>query len=407
MRLLHTSDWHLGRSLHGYSLLEAQREFVDFLLEVVATEEVDVVLLAGDIYDRAIPATEAVALLNEVLTQLSAAGTPLVAITGNHDSPARVGFGSELMRAAGIHMYSSIETLAAPTMLSDLHGPVAIYGLPFLEPAMVWRSLEAQRCDHQSVLEAAMSQIRAHLCGLQPGTRSVVLSHAFVVGVGDQDGSDAEVSESERDISVGGSAMVSAALFEGVDYVALGHLHGAQQPRNGRVVYSGSPLAYSFSEEHHTKSVTIVDLEQDGTVAIRQVPTPVHRPVIRLSGELEEFLNEPSLLAHRSDLCSIHLTDSETPIEPMARLRQSYDHVLELSLESRLGHQHDLSYAKRLAGLSDLELSEQFIADMWGRPALPTETKLLQAGLESLRSGQESSVTGNERSINIDEGQHS
>ena len=194
------------------------------------------------------------------------------------------------------------------------------------------------------------------------------------------------------------------ALFEGVDYVALGHLHGAQQPRNGRVVYSGSPLAYSFSEEHHTKSVTIVDLEQDGTVAIRQVPTPVHRPVIRLSGELEEFLNVPSLRAQRSDLCSVHLADCETPIEPMGRLRQSYDHVLELALESRLGHQHDLSYAKRLAGLSDLELSEQFIADMWGRPALPTETKLLQAGLESLRSGQESSVTGNERSINIDEG---
>ncbi|HSR22182.1 MAG TPA: exonuclease SbcCD subunit D, partial [Candidatus Eisenbacteria bacterium] len=282
MRLLHTSDWHLGRSFHREDLLGAQGRFVDFLVETVTSEAVDAVVVSGDVYDRALPSVDAVELCNDALRRLAATGVRVVLISGNHDSARRLGFGADLIDAAGIHLRTDPRRCGQPVLLDDPDGPVAVYGLPYLEPDAVRADLGCDGRGHEAVLAAAMHCVRADLA-TRAGARSVVLAHAFVAG--------GQPSESERDISVGGVSAVPTATFDGVDYVALGHLHGAQRLA-ANVRYSGSPIAYSFSEEHQHKGVLLVDLpRQAGAAATVEVlPTPVERPLARVRGRLDDLL---------------------------------------------------------------------------------------------------------------------
>ncbi|MFJ2113842.1 exonuclease SbcCD subunit D, partial [Streptomyces sp. NPDC087850] len=266
MRILHTSDWHLGRSFHRVSLLDAQAAFLDHLVATVRAREVDAVLVAGDVYDRAVPPLSAVELFDSALHRLAEARVPTVMISGNHDSARRLGVGAGLIGRAGIHLRTDPRGCATPVLLSDAHGEVAFYGLPYLEPALVRDEFKVAKAAHESVLGAAMARVRADLAGRAPGTRSVVLAHAFVAG--------GRASESERDITVGGVASVPAGVFDGVDYAALGHLHGAQTLTE-RVRYAGSPLAYSFSETTHRKTMWLVDLGPGGEIEAERVDCPV------------------------------------------------------------------------------------------------------------------------------------
>lgn len=271
MRLLHTSDWHLGRSFHRVGLLEAQAAFLDHLVATVHAHGVDAVLVSGDVYDRAVPPLPAVELFDTALHRLAEAGVPTVMISGNHDSARRLGVGAGLIERAGIHLRTDPAGIGTPVVLTDAHGDVALYGLPYLEPALVREQLGAPKGGHEAVLAAAMDRVRADLAG-RAGTRSVVLAHAFVAG--------GAPSDSERDITVGGVAAVPAGVFDGVDYVALGHLHGSQT-LTPRVRYSGSPLAYSFSEADHRKTMWLVDLGADGAVLTAErvdCPVPVPSP---------------------------------------------------------------------------------------------------------------------------------
>lgn len=265
MRFLHTSDWHLGRSFHRVDLLDAQAAFVDHVVATASDRGVDAVLVAGDVYDRAVPSLAAVELFDRALHSLAGLGVPTVMISGNHDSARRLGVGAGLIERAGIHLRTDPAGCGTPVMIGD----VACYGLPYLEPALVRDELAAPKAGHEAVLAAAMERVRADLATRPDGTRSIVLAHAFVAG--------GEPSDSERDITVGGVAAVPAGVFDGVDYVALGHLHGSQVITD-RVRYSGSPLAYSFSEATHRKSMWLVDLAADGAVTAERVDCPVPRP---------------------------------------------------------------------------------------------------------------------------------
>src|SRR5690348_3550996 len=229
MRLLHTSDWHIGRTLHGTDLLAEQETVLGHLAEVVAAESVDVVVVAGDVYDRAVPSADASALLDRVLTRLRGAGAAVVLTPGNHDSARRLGFGSRLFAVSGVHVRAVTPAVDEPVLLSDRHGEVAVYGIPYLEPEVARHEMGLPDArSHEAVLTAAMERIRADLF-LRPGARSVVLAHAFVGG--------GVPSESERDICVGGVDLVPAGVFDGVDYVALGHLHRPQSVSE-RIWYS-------------------------------------------------------------------------------------------------------------------------------------------------------------------------
>lgn len=318
MKLLHTSDWHLGRTLHGAALIEHQRQFLDWLLELAVRERVDAVLVAGDVYDRAVPPTDAVQLLDQALAGFAAARVPVIITSGNHDSAIRLGFGSALSSAAGIHLRTRLADLADPVLLTDEHGPVAIYGIPYLLPDAVMADLDADR-SHTAVLTAAVSRIRRDAAerGIE---RVVALAHAFVTG--------SQECESERDIRVGGIGDAPASVFAGLSYTALGHLHGAQRVSE-RVHYCGSPLAFSFSERGHTKSVALVHLAADGTVAVEPVPAPVPRPLREVRGSLEELLAlEDSQLA--GAWVKAVLTDARRPLDPMQRLRERWPHTLVL-----------------------------------------------------------------------------
>jgi len=318
MRLLHTSDWHLGRTFHGQSLLADQEAVLGALADLVVQHRVDTVLVSGDLYDRGVPAPEAVQCATRILARIRAAGAAIVAISGNHDSAPRLGAFTDFLAAGGLHLRTAAATVGDPVLLVDADGPVAFYPVPYLEPDLargVWE-LPAP-ASHQHALTRAMADVRADLAGRPAGTRSVVLAHAFVVG--------AAAGGSERSIAVGGVESVTADIFAGFDYVALGHLHSAQTVTD-RVRYSGSPLPYAFSESGQGKSVWLIDLDKAGAVTVAGVDLPVIRRLATIRGTLAEVLGAGPELADA--YLSVELTDPIRPLEPMRRLREQFPHTL-------------------------------------------------------------------------------
>jgi exonuclease SbcD len=349
MRFLHTSDWHLGRTLHGVPLLAEQRHFLQWLREQARVNAVDAVLVAGDVYDRAVPPTDAVALLDEALAGLSADGVAVVMTSGNHDSAIRLGFGAALAERAGVHLRTQLADLTSPVRF----GPIGIYGIPFLLPDAVLADLGAER-SHTSVLRAALARVHADAAERRI-EHVVVLAHAFVTG-----GSGCE---SERDISVGGIGDVPAGIFDGCRYVALGHLHGAQQIA-ATVRYSGSPLAFSFSERHHHKSVSLVDVDAGGAVSVQLLPVPVRRGLHQLRGRLADLLGDPGA-APRDAWVKAVLTDGGRLSDPMSRLREVWPNtvILEVEPESALSDGSEPAELVRPRDSTDpVEVCAQFVA---------------------------------------------
>ncbi|MEV0821425.1 exonuclease SbcCD subunit D [Nonomuraea rubra] len=363
MRILHTSDWHLGRSFHRESLLAAQAAFVDHLVETVRAERVDVVAVAGDVYDRALPPVDAVALLDEALGRLRGAGARVVLISGNHDSALRLRFGSALFEAAGVHVRTSPDQSWEPVVVDG----VAFYGIPYLEPELVRAAWELPDRGHTAAITHAMTRIRADAVRHRA---SVVLSHCFVTG--------GQASDSERDISVGGVAHVPLRAFDGVDYVALGHLHGRQR-MSETVRYSGSPLAYSFSEVGQLKGSWLVTLGEGAEF----VPAPVPRPVGRLRGELEELLTLPAYAAYEDHWLQVVLTDAVRPKSAMDRLRARFPHTLALSFDP-VGAA-PAAQPVRLSGRPEAEVALDFVREVRGEPAAPEEEELLRQAIEASR----------------------
>lgn len=377
MRILHTSDWHLGRSFHRVGMLDAQAAFVDHLVDVVRTEAVDAIIVAGDVYDRALPGVDVVTLLDDALWRLSDTGAAVILSSGNHDSARRLGFGSRLLSRAGVYVRTDPGGVGSPVLLEDRHGPVAIYPLPYLEPALTADVLGVER-SHRGVLGAAMAAVRSDLAGRPAGTRSVVAAHAFVGG--------ALTSESERDISVGGLSAVPVSTFSGVDYVALGHLHGRQRLAE-TVRYSGSPLPYSFSEAGHVKGSWLIDLDADGVKEIDAVPAPVHRPLAVLRGALADLLADPRYRTQERSFCQVTLTDAVRPREPMARLRERFPHTLALAFEPQGRGETASTYSERVHGRDDVELCCGFLDHVRQRDPEPAERDLVRQAVEAVRIG--------------------
>jgi exonuclease SbcD len=380
MRLLHTSDWHLGRAFHRVNMLDAQSEFIGHLVATVRERGVDAVVVSGDVYDRAVPPLAAVELFDDALHRLAGLGVPTVMISGNHDSGRRLGVGAGLIGRAGIHLRTDPAACGTPVVLADAHGDVAFYGLPYLEPALVKDEFGVEKAAHEAVLAAAMDRVRADLAGRARGTRSVVLAHAFVTG--------GEPSDSERDITVGGVAAIPAGVFHGVDYTALGHLHGSQTITE-RIRYSGSPLAYSFSEAGHRKSMWLIDLGADGSVTAERVACPVPRRLARIRGRLEGLLADPGLERHEEAWVEATLTDPVRPAEPMARLTERFPHTLSLVFEpERAPEESGVSYARRLADRSDQEIAEDFVLHVRGAGPDEHERSVLRDAFDAVRADE-------------------
>jgi exonuclease SbcD len=311
---------------------------------------------------------DAVALADDAFARLAATGARVVLTSGNHDSAQRLGFSSRLIDAAGVFIRTDAAAAGTPVELADQHGPVAVYGLPYLDPLALAEPWQLPVRSHQAALTTAMDRVRRDLAARDAGTRSVVLAHAFVAG--------GEPSDSERDISVGGVSRVSTGVFDGVDYAALGHLHGAQV-LSDRVRYSGSPLAYSFSEHAQTKGSWLVDLAADGAVTASFVAAPVPRRLARLRGSLEELLADPALDTHESCWVQATLTDDVRPVQPMERLRRRFPHALVLAFEP--DEREPLPVPTARPGVrSDHAIALDFVRELRGTAATDAESALLQ-----------------------------
>ncbi|MCL8251015.1 exonuclease SbcCD subunit D [Aeromicrobium fastidiosum] len=357
MRILHTSDWHVGRTFHGHSTLAALDEVVEAMARVVHEHDVDVVVVAGDVYDSSTPSADAVDLLNSILLRLRDAGATVVLTSGNHDSPARLGTMSAFAAAAGVHVVTNPAQITQPVTLDDEHGPVHVYGIPFLEPARlrhVWS--DAPMRSQKDVLTRAMQLVRADLA--ERGGRSVVLAHTFVQGV------EGESCDSERDIvgtTVGGVDKVPVPVLDGVDYAALGHIHGRAQ-LSPHVRYSGAPLHYSFSEAGKPRGGWLVDLDAAGLADVTWVDLPVPRPLSVVTGTIDELLSDGSLDGVTDHWVSAVLTDRTRPMDAMRRLQSRFPHCAHLEFRpSRVHDDGGRSYADLVRGKSDDELVDTFL----------------------------------------------
>ena len=372
MRILHTSDWHLGRSFHGEDMLGHQTAYVDHLLGVVASERVDLVVVAGDVYDRALPPVDAVRLANETFTRLARSRAKVVVTSGNHDSAQRLGFGSELIDAAGVFIRTRADSVGTPVLVGDDHGEVAVYGIPYLDPDAVRSAWTLRGRSHEAALTEAVRRVRDDLAGRD--ARSVVLAHAFVAG--------GQPSDSERDISVGGISLVPTSVFEGFDYAALGHLHG-RHTLTQSVRYSGSPLAYSFSEAGQVKGSWLVDLGPSGVTSAEFVEAAVPRPLARIRGTLDELLEATRFGFAEPAWVQATLTDEVRPSQPMERLRQRFPHALVISFEPTSGSRVGLPGAAAVSGRSDHQIALDFVTAMRGAPADEAEAALLLEAAEA------------------------
>ncbi|KJE25500.1 Exodeoxyribonuclease I subunit D [Frankia torreyi] len=389
MLALHTSDWHLGRGLHGHDLMPAQAAFVDHLVEVVRAESVDVVLVGGDVHDRAIPPVRALELFDEALSRLRDAGTRVVAISGNHDAARRLGDKSGLLDPR-IRIRTDPAAVGVPVVVEDADGPVRIYAIPYLEPTTANALLPAAEAEsptgaaaaaeysQAATMRRAMRAVRADLGG-HPGARSVVLAHAWVTG--------GAGSDSERDISVGGVGNVPSSLFDGITYTALGHLH-RPQAITPAVRYSGSPLAFSFSEAADRKTSLLVDIGRDGVRAVRGVEVPTERRMAVLRGTLHELLTAATFAAHERDFVSAVLTDPVRPGDAMATLQRRFPHALRLAHEPPPGAADERSFGERTRGRTDLEIATAFVAHVRNDPS-PRERALLTEALDAARIAED------------------
>ena len=373
MKLIHLSDLHLGKRVHEISMLEDQRYILRSILEIVDSEAPDGVLIAGDVYDRSVPAAEAVSLLDEFLCQLAQRKLQVFLISGNHDSPERLAFGGRLLAEQGIHLSPVYDGTVSAVSLNDDYGPVHFYLLPFLKPAHVRRFFPDRTAD--TYTEAC--QVAVEAMGIDPSARNVLLAHQFVTG--------AATCDSEE-ISVGGSDNVDAAVFAAFDYVALGHIHGPQNIVPGKIRYCGTPLKYSFSECGHKKSVTVVELGEKGSVEVRAVPLSPLRDMRELRGTYAQLAARENYLGTPTgDYLHIILTDEEDVPEAVSRLRVIYPNLLKLTYDNtRTRSAGVLEAGEQIRQKSPLELFGELYEAQNNQPMSDTQAGYVRALIESI-----------------------
>lgn len=373
MRFIHTADWHLGRQFHNVSLIEDQRHALRQLMALAADAEADAFIIAGDVFDRAVPSPDAVELLDECLGELTLRhGIPVIMIAGNHDSPRRLDFASGLLAQAGLHVYGRYTAAPRPLVLPDQFGPVHFLGLPYAEPAVI-RELSAEP-EMQGHAQAMRWLTEQGLAAIPAGERSVCVAHCFVAGGAE--------SESERPLSVGGTAAVSTECFSAFSYTALGHLH-RPQAIGERLHYSGSLLKYSFSEIPHRKSANLVELGASGVPTVERVPLDPLRDLRLLEGELADLLQGPSPGENPQDLLLVRLSDIGALLDPMGRLREIYPNVLHIERPALMRAATDALQAHRGAG-GDAELFAAFFQQATGTPLSPDQGEAFGEVLEEV-----------------------
>ena len=379
MKLIHLSDIHLGKRVNEFSMLEDQAHILKKILAVVDEEKPDGVLIAGDVYDKSVPSTEAVQLFDDFLVRLAKRKLPVFIISGNHDSPERLSFANRLIDAVGIHLAPVYSGVVEPVTLSDEYGPVNVYMLPFIKPAHVRGFFpDTEITGYSDAVAAAIGRMN-----IDKTQRNVLITHQFVTG--------AQRSDSEE-LSVGGTDNIGAEVFCDFDYVALGHIHGPQNMDSGRIRYCGSPLKYSFSEAAQQKSVTVAELKEKGTLEIHTVPLIPRRDMVELKGSyqqltLREFYENTT---YQEDYTHITLTDEEDIPDAVAKLRAVYHNLMKLDYDNtRTRHSAAISGAENVETRSPIDLFAEFYKLQNGLPMSAEQTELVASLIEKIWEGEE------------------
>ena len=353
MKFIHTSDWHLGRQFHNVSLLDDQQAVLDQLIRYIENNPVDAVVVAGDIYDRSVPPTIAIELLNKVVKRICGElNTPMILISGNHDGAERLGFGSEQMKNAGLHIISNFEDMLTPVVIeTESAGQVAFYGMPYNDPEQVRFAYQEPVSTHDQAHKLLAEKITEQF---QSEQRNVLVSHCFVDG--------AIESESERPLSIGGSDRVSHEHFLNFDYVALGHLHQPQKKGEEYIRYSGSLMKYSFGEQNQKKGFTLVEIDQNGFVSAEHINLAAPHEMRIVEGELEQVIEQGKTDPKNEDYLLVRLMDKHAILNPMEKLRTVYPNVLHLEKPGMLiGVEQEMAQAK--LARSEIDMFRDFFSE--------------------------------------------
>ena len=376
MKLIHLSDLHIGKRVNEVSMIEDQEYILHQILRIIKDEKADAVLLCGDIYDKSIPSAEAVTLFDDFLNRLALLQVTVLAISGNHDSPERLAFGNRLMEGAGIHISPVYDGSISPLQLTDAQGAVNFWLLPFIKPAHVKRYYPDEAIE--SYTDACRVAV-AHM-GVDTRERNVLLTHQFVTG--------AVTCESEE-LSVGGSDNVDASVFEGFDYVALGHIHGPQNVGSNKIRYCGTPLKYSFSEAGHYKSVTVVELGEKGNLELHTAAlTPLHdMRVIR--GSFGEVTSKSFYEGTATDdYLQVILTDEEDVPEAIGKLRVIYPNIMKLTYDNTRTRTHQMiDGAADVEQKTPLQLFGELYEQQNNQPMSEEQSRFVQELIESIWEG--------------------
>lgn len=373
MKLIHLSDLHLGKRVNDFPMLEDQAYILDRILEIADEERPDAALIAGDVYDKNVPSAEAVALLDDFLVKLADRSLPVLLISGNHDSPERLAFANRLMEGRGVYIAPVYHGEVSPVTLEDDCGPVDFWLLPFLKPAHIRRFFPEEGVE--SFTDAMACAIR-HM-PLDPTRRNVLVTHQFVTG--------AERCESEE-VSVGGADNVDASVFAPFDYVALGHIHGPQSIGEERVRYCGTPLKYSFSEVRHQKSVTVIELEEKGTLNLRAVPLTPKRDMVELRGGFAQ-ISSPAFYEQvdRDAYVRVILTDENDIYGAMGQLRSIYPNLMRLDYDNPRTRSGTAELEEADVKRNPLELFEEFYQQQNHQPMSEEQRGYLAELLEAIQ----------------------
>lgn len=369
MRIIHTSDWHLGRIFHGIHLTNDQAYILDQFVELVKDSNPDVILVSGDIFDRSVPPTEAVNLLDDVVSRIILNhGIPIIIIAGNHDSADRLGFGSRLLQKKGLNIFGKFRKSFDQVVLYDQHGPVNFYSLPYVEPATIRDMLEDETIHtHDETMLKLIEYIKGKM---DKKSRNILLAHTFVAG--------GEESESERPLSVGGSGIVNAAYFKDFDYVALGHLHKAQKVGTDKIRYSGSLMKYSFSEANHKKTVSIIDIDGEENIAIENIELKPKRDLRKIEGFLEDILQGPQTGENKDDYLMITLKDEGAILDPIGKIRKVYHNVLHIERPQLQTNNNLINPDRDFKKMHEIDLFSSFFKQVTDRDISPEQKKVFE-----------------------------
>ncbi len=377
MRFLHTADLHIGKRVNEFSMLEDQEYILRQILKTADKEQVEAVLIAGDVYDKQVPSAEAVRLFDWFLTQLNSRKLPVFVIGGNHDSVERLSFGAQIMEESGVYLTQSYDGKVVPVRLEDEYGPVNLWMLPFLKPAMVKRFFPEQDIvTYQDALETVIGNME-----LNREERNLLIAHQFVTGA------VTGGSEDSVEVFVGGVENVDASVFADFDYVALGHIHRAQSAGGEQIRYSGTPLKYSFSEIRHEKSVTIAELKEKGSLTVHQVPLKPLHDMREIRGSYEELvLRENYQGTDLEDYLHVILTDENDIPDVIGRLRSIYPNIMKLDYDNqRTRRNQELMKEEAAVEQSPMELLGQFFSQQNNQEMSPEQTEYARTLMETIR----------------------